>query len=117
MKNPNALCAVLISISALASSTSFADLRSSTIEGSITCVGKGFTVVMNQERTAFTVAQTREPVVFNVISDPEGDQRTSISYTGQLQLNHQRDEATLTFSNLGDVLAIGGKNRPMRCPE
>jgi hypothetical protein len=63
------------------------------------------------------VAQTREPVVFNVISDPESDQRTSVSYTGQLQLNHQKDEATLTFSNFGDVLSIGGKNRPVRCPE
>jgi hypothetical protein len=117
MKSIQAVCAVSILISAFASSESFGDYNSLAKNGPVTCNTRGITVTINKERTSFTITQTREPAVFNVIGEPEGDQDTFESFTGQLQMDHQKDEAILTFSDQGDTLEIGGKTRSLNCRE
>jgi hypothetical protein len=106
-----------ISVSGLTLSAAFADFRSSTINGPITCTTRGITVTINGDRSSFTITQTREPAVFNIQQDPQSNGSGFISFTGQLQMDHQKDEAVLTFSDQGDRLEIGGKIRPLKCPE
>jgi hypothetical protein len=117
MKNFSALCAVSVFVSVFGSSVSHADYNSSAIDGPVTCSTKGITVTINKDRTSFTVTQTREPAIFNVVGEPDGDGDTYVSFTGQLQMDHQKDEAVLTFSDQGDTLEIGGKTRSLKCPE